>query len=192
MHLILIVNVILFEPTMDELENIRNKIYEIRGQRVILDRDIAIFYGVETKRLNEKVKRNPKRFAGDDFMFQLTPEEFEQVRLRSQFATLNKRRGTLSKYLPHAFTLLGVSMLSSVLESDSAIEANRRIMRAFVTYERKNNRKTKFIWEMMGKSTVATGGKAGTFRVKDRFFQGESGVVIGIAADGAVISSGRC
>ena len=134
LHLILIVNVILFEPTMDELENIRNKIYEIRGQRVILDRDIAVFYGVETKRLNEKVKRNPKRFAGDDFMFQLTPEEFEQVCLRSQFATLNKGRGTHSKYLPHAFTLLGVSMLSSVLESDSAIEANRRIMRAFVTF----------------------------------------------------------
>jgi len=158
----------------------------------MLDRDIAVFYRVETKRLNEKVKRNPKRFAGDDFMFQLTPEEFEQVRLRSQFATLNKGRGTHSKYLPHAFTLLGVSMLSSVLESDSAIEANRRIMRAFVTYERKNNRKTKFIWEMMGKSTVATGGKAGTFRVKDRFFQGESDVVTGEQADGAVISSGRC
>jgi len=101
---------------------------------LLLDRDIAVFYGVETKRLNEKVKRNPKRFAGDDFMFQLTPEEFEQVRLRSQFATLNKGRGTHSKYLPHAFTLLGVSMLSSVLESDSAIEANRRIMRAFVTF----------------------------------------------------------
>ena len=88
---------------MDELENIRNKIHEIRGQRVMLDRDIAVFYGVETKRLNEKVKRNPKRFAGEDFMFQLTPEEFELVRLRSHFATLNKGRGTHSKYLPHAF-----------------------------------------------------------------------------------------
>ena len=76
---------------------------------LLLDRDIAVFYGVETKRLNEKVKRNPKRFVGDDFMFQLTPEEFEQVRLRSQFATLNKGRGTHSKYLPHAFyTFLGV------------------------------------------------------------------------------------
>lgn len=78
LHLVLKVNVILFEPTMDELADIRNKIYEIRSQRVMLDRDIAVFYGVETKRLNEKVKRNPKRFAGEDFMFQLTPEEFER------------------------------------------------------------------------------------------------------------------
>ena len=84
--------------------------------------------------MNEKVKRNPKRFAGEDFMFQLTQEEFDEVRLRSQFATIKKGRGSHSKYLPHAFTLLGISMLSSVLESDSAIEANRRIMRAFVTF----------------------------------------------------------
>ena len=195
----------------------------------MLDRDIAVFYGVETKRLNEKVKRNPKRFAGEDFMFQLTPEEFEQVRLRSQFATLNKGRGTHSKYLPHAFTLLGVSMLSSVLESDSAIEANRRIMRAFVTFhqlkslpltdaynelkheidnlkeevneiladqndinEMTNNRKTKFIWEMMGKSTVATGGKAGTFRVKVTLLQVNGRTVLLLAAAAANIDGGRC
>ena len=119
---------------MDELINIQDLIHVIRGQRVMLDRDIAAFYGVETKRLNEKVKRNPKRFAGEDFMFQLTQEEFDEVRLRSQFATIKKGRGSHSKYLPHAFTLLGISMLSSVLESDSAIEANRRIMRAFVTF----------------------------------------------------------
>ncbi|MBR5396044.1 MAG: ORF6N domain-containing protein [Bacteroidaceae bacterium] len=119
---------------MDELINIQDFIHVIRGQRVMLDRDIAAFYGVETKRLNEKVKRNPKRFAGEDFMFQLTQEEFDEVRLRSQFATIKKGRGSHSKYLPHAFTLLGISMLSSVLESDSAIEANRRIMRAFVTF----------------------------------------------------------
>ena len=100
----------------------------------MLDRDIATFYGVETKRLNEKVKRNPKRFAEEDFMFQLTQEELDDLRSRSQFATLNKGRGSNIKYLPYAFTLLGVSMLSSVLESDSAIEANRRIMRAFVTF----------------------------------------------------------
>ena len=119
---------------MNELVNIQDLIYVIRGQRVMLDRDIAAFYGVETKRLNEKVKRNPKRFAGDDFMFQLTQEEFDDLRLRSHFATIKKGRGSHTKYLPHAFTLLGISMLSSVLESDYAIEANRKIMRAFVTF----------------------------------------------------------
>ena len=119
---------------MDELLNIQDFIHIIRGQRVMLDRDIAAFYAVETKRLNEKVKRHPKRFAGEDFMFQLTQEEYDDLRLRSQIATIKKGRGAHSKYLPYAFTLLGVSMLSSVLESDSAIEANRRIMRAFVTF----------------------------------------------------------
>ena len=119
---------------MEELQNIQDYIHVIRGHRVMLDRDIATFYGVETKRLNEKVKRNPKRFAGEDFMFQLTQEELDDFRSRSQIATLNKGRGSNIKYLPYAFTLLGVSMLSSVLESDSAIEANRRIMRAFVTF----------------------------------------------------------
>ena len=119
---------------MDELINIQDFIHVIRGQRVMLDRDIAAFYGVETKRLNEKVKRNPKRFAGEDFMFQLTTEELDELRSRSQFATMKKGRGSNFKYLPYAFTLLGISMLSSVLESDSAIEANRRIMRAFVTF----------------------------------------------------------
>ena len=119
---------------MDDLQNIQDYIHLIRGHRVMLDRDIAAFYGVETKRLNEKVKRNPKRFAGEDFMFQLTTEELDDLRSRSQIATLNKGRGSNIKYLPYAFTLLGVSMLSSVLESDTAIEANRRIMRAFVTF----------------------------------------------------------
>ena len=119
---------------MDELLNIQDFIHVIRGHRVMLDRDIAAFYGVETKRLNEKVKRHPKRFAGEDFMFQLTTEELDESRSRSQFATMKKGRGSNFKYLPYAFTLLGISMLSSVLESDSAIEANRRIMRAFVTF----------------------------------------------------------
>ena len=73
------------------IQNIQEKIYEIRGQKVMLDRDIAAFYGVEPKRLNEKVKRHPKRFAGEDFMFQLTAEEFDNLRLRSQFATLKRR-----------------------------------------------------------------------------------------------------
>jgi len=120
---------------MDELQNIQDLIYVIRGQRVMLDRDIALIYGVETKRINERVKRNPKRFAGDDFMFQLTKDELDIVRSRSQNATLNKGRGSNVKYLPYAFTQLGVSMLSSVLDSDTAIEANRRIMRAFVAFQ---------------------------------------------------------
>ena len=77
---------------MDELINIQDFIHVIRGQRVMLDRDIAAFYGVETKRLNEKVKRNPKRFAGEDFMFQLTTEELDELRSRSQNATLKDRR----------------------------------------------------------------------------------------------------
>ena len=100
---------------MDELQNIQDLIYIIRGQRVMIDRDIATIYGVETKRINEKVKRNPKRFSGDDFMFQLTKDELDYVRSRSQFATLNRGRGSNYKYLPYAFTQLGVSMLSSVL-----------------------------------------------------------------------------
>lgn len=78
---------------MDELINIQNFIHVIRGQRVMLDRDIAAFYGVETKRINEKVKRHPKRFAGEDFMFQLTQEEYDDLRLRSQIATIKKGRG---------------------------------------------------------------------------------------------------
>lgn len=76
---------------MNELLNIQDFIHVIRGQRVMLDSDIAGFYGVETKRLNEKVKRNPKRFAGEDFMFQLTQEEYDDLRLRSQFATIKRR-----------------------------------------------------------------------------------------------------
>ena len=77
---------------MEELQNIQDYIHVIRGHRVMLDRDIATFYGVETKRLNEKVKRNPKTFAGEDFMFQLTKDEWEDIRLRSQIATLKPRK----------------------------------------------------------------------------------------------------
>ncbi|MTK52290.1 ORF6N domain-containing protein [Paludibacter sp.] len=110
-----------------EKQVIQNKIYTIRGQRVMLDRDLAEMYGVETKRLNEQIKRNIKRFP-DDFMFQLKKEEFEI--LKSQFAT-SSWGGT--RKLPYAFTELGVAMLSSVLNSDTAIEINMGIMRAFVT-----------------------------------------------------------
>ena len=77
---------------MNEIINIQDFIHIIRGHRVMLDRDIAAFYGVETKRLNEKVKRHPKRFAGEDFMFQLTKEELDELLSRSQNATMKKRR----------------------------------------------------------------------------------------------------
>ena len=111
-----------------ELQVIQNKIYEIRGQKVMLDFDLAELYGSETKRLKEAVRRNLKRFPGD-FMFELTKEEFES--LRSQIASSNKRGGT--RYMPFAFTEQGVAMLSSVLNSEAAIEINISIMRAFVT-----------------------------------------------------------
>ena len=111
-----------------ELQVIQNKIYEVRGQKVMLDFDLAELYGSETKRLKEAVRRNLKRFLSD-FMSELTKEEFES--LRSQIASSNKRGGT--RYMPFAFTEQGVAMLSSVLNSESAIEINISIMRAFVT-----------------------------------------------------------
>ena len=120
---------------MNELVNIQDLIYVIRGQRVMLDRDIAAFYGVETKRLNEKVKRNPKRFAGEDFMFQLTQEEFDDLRLRSQNATKNGR-GQHTKYAPYAFTEHGVIMLAALLKSDVATKASVVVVKAFVTMRR--------------------------------------------------------
>ena len=94
----------------------------------MLDFDLAEMYGIETRVLKQAVRRNPKRFEGNDFMFELTKEELS----RSQFVTLNKGRGNNFKYMPFAFTELGVAMLSSVLNSDIAIEINRNIMRAFV------------------------------------------------------------
>lgn len=107
---------------------IQSKIYEIRGQKVMLDYDLAEAYGIETKVLKQAVKRNIKRFEGEDFMFTITKEELS----RSQIVTLNKGRGSNFKYMPSAFTELGVAMLSSVLNSVAAIEVNRSIMRAFV------------------------------------------------------------
>ncbi|MDR2806497.1 MAG: ORF6N domain-containing protein [Dysgonamonadaceae bacterium] len=114
-----------------QLVQIQSKIYPIRGQKVMLDRDLAGMYGVETKVLNQAVKRNIERFEGDDFMFQLTVSEMNEFS-RSQIVTLNKGRGYNIKYRPFAFTELGVAMLSSVLNSPVAIEINRKIMRAFV------------------------------------------------------------
>lgn len=111
-----------------ELQLIQSKIHEIRGQKVMLDFDLAEMYGTETKYLKRSVKRNLERFEGEDFMFELTKEELS----RCNFGTLNNQRGSNFKYMPFAFTELGVAMLSSVLNSKTAIEVNRGIMRAFV------------------------------------------------------------
>jgi len=118
------------------VEVIATKIFEVRGKKVMLDADLARLYGVSTKRLNEQVKRNLKRFP-DDFMHRLTRQEV--MNLKSQFATSSSRsqfatlkRGQNIKYLPYIFTEQGVAMLSSVLNSQRAIQVNIQIMRAFV------------------------------------------------------------
>ena len=134
---------------MDELQNIQNLIYVIRGQRVMLDFDLAKIYQVETKALNQAVKRNYRRFEGEEFMFQLTKEEWEILtkeeslhigtnantssftdgyNLRSQFVTsrLSDKWGG-NRRPPYAFSEIGVAMLSSVLKSEVAIQANRKI-----------------------------------------------------------------
>jgi len=142
---------------MQIIRTIQNRIYEIRGERVMLDRDLATLYEVETKVLNQAVRRNLKRFP-PDFMFQLTKDEIESLRfqietlevtnslrfqfetskkdeyLRSQIVTSNGRGG--SRYLPYAFTEQGVAMLSGVINSDKAISMNIAIMRAFVAIKK--------------------------------------------------------
>jgi len=117
-----------------EQDGIRTKIYEIRGMKVMLDRDLAGLYGVETRTLNQAVKRNSNRFPAD-FMFQLTREEWDS--LRSQIVILNDpQRGKHSKYTPFAFSETGVSMLSSVLNSDFAVQVSVKIMRVFIELRR--------------------------------------------------------
>lgn len=123
-------------------EIIENKVYVIRGQRVMLDKDLAWLYEVETKNLNKAVKRNLERFP-EDFMFQLTKEEFENLRsqivtskkddlLRFQFGTSKKEETRGGKgHLPYAFTEHGVAMLSSVLRSKRAVAINIQIVRIF-------------------------------------------------------------
>jgi hypothetical protein len=108
-------------------ETIEGKILLIRGKKVILDRDLAVLYGVETRVLNQAVKRNIKRFP-EDFMFQLTKEE--TANWKSQFVMSNKEKMGLRKNL-HVFTEQGVAMLSSVLNSERAIHVNIQIMRTF-------------------------------------------------------------
>jgi phage regulator Rha-like protein len=129
---------------MRVIRSIQNRIYEIRGERVMLDKDLAALYKSETKALNLAVKRNIRRFP-KDFMFRLTKEEFDNLRfqnetsekggsLRLQNETSNGRGGT--RYLPYAFTEQGVAMLSGILNSDKAIKMNIAIMRAFVEVRR--------------------------------------------------------
>jgi hypothetical protein len=126
---------------MEIIRSIQNRIYEIRGERVMLDRDLAILYETDTKSLNQAVKRNLKRFPAD-FMFQLTKEEFESIRFQIETVEANEKPVRIqnenvkgwggSRYLPYVFTEQGVAMLSGVVNSDKAIEMNIAIMRAFV------------------------------------------------------------
>lgn len=127
---------------MNIIRSIQNRIYALRGERVMLDNDLAALYEVEVRTLNQAVKRNIKRFP-KDFMFQLSKDEFEHLRfqietletqksLTSQNVILKAARGQHRKFLPYAFTEQGVAMLSGILNSDKAINMNIAIMRAFV------------------------------------------------------------
>lgn len=119
---------------MNEIQTIQSKIYEIRGQRVMLDRDLAELYQVTTGNLNKAVKRNIRRFP-PDFMFQLTQDEFNKLRSDLIFQNGTSNWGGTRK-LPYAFTEQGLAMLSGVLTSDIAIDVNISIMRAFVAIRR--------------------------------------------------------
>ena len=132
---------------MEIIQSVQNRIYLIRGQRVILDKDIAFLYETETKVLNQSVNRNIKRFP-IDFMFQLTKDEVDHLRiqknqtdeitpnLRSQIVTSSLGSWGGNRYLPFAFTEQGVAMLSGIVNSDKAIQMNIAIMRAFVELRR--------------------------------------------------------
>lgn len=132
-------------------EIVLNKIYTFRGQKVMLDRDLANLYGIETKRLKEAVRRNSTRFP-EDFMFELNDQEFQI--LRSQFATSSSEHGG-TRYKPMAFTEHGVLMLSSVLNSEKAIEVNIQIMRIFSKIRRLllDNTELRLIIEEIRKKT---------------------------------------
>lgn len=140
-------------------ETIIRKIYVLRGQKVMLDRDLAELYGVETKVLNQAVKRNIQRFP-QDFMFQLNKKEFENW--RSQFVTSNSDKMGL-RYAPFAFTEQGVAMLSGVINAPKAIEMNIAIMRAFVETRKllHSNKKIaeqiKLLFERVGEHDVQLG-----------------------------------
>ncbi len=111
------------------VEAIASRILTLRGQRIIVDADLAALYGVPTKRLNEQVRRNLVRFPSD-FMFMLEAEEWES--LRSQIATLKPGRGQHRKYLPYAFTEYGAIMAATVLNSPQAVDVSVYVVRAFV------------------------------------------------------------
>ena len=113
-------------PPIDK-ESVKTKIYEVRGHKVMIDKDIAVYFGVETKLLNRAMKRNIRRFP-ENFCFQLTILECS----RFQIGTLNTGRGSNLKYLPYAYTEQGIAMLTSVLHTDRAIDASIQIMEAFV------------------------------------------------------------
>ena len=120
--------------TKDSIK-IEDLIYEVRGKQVMLDKDVALLYNVETRRVNEVIKRNINRFP-DSFCFKLTKEELEGLSSRSQIAILNKNgnmRGYNIKYLPYALTEQGVMMLSGLLRSDIAVKVNIKIIEAFVS-----------------------------------------------------------
>lgn len=128
---------------MQLIRSIQNRIYEVRGQRVLLDRDLAALYEVETRILNQAVKRNIKRFP-KDFMFQLSKKEWEEIEMLAISTTESMSSQIVMTYpqkrpkssLPYAFTEQGVAMLSGVLNSDRAINMNIAIMRAFVEVRR--------------------------------------------------------
>ena len=121
-------NIAIYESI--DKEKVKAQIFEIRGYRVMLDNDIATYFGVETKDLNRAMKRNIRRFP-KDFCFQLTREEYREI-LRCQFGTLELEQGKYSKYSPYAYTESGVAMLTSALHTDRAIEASVQIIKAFV------------------------------------------------------------
>ncbi len=151
---------------------IEQRIYLIRGHKVMIDNDLAVLYGVETRRLKEQIKRNLDRFP-DDFMFRLTWEEAKSLRSqiatlneessRSQFATLNEdpsrsqfvilKRGQHLKYLPYVFTEQGLAMLSSVLKSKQAVVVNIAIMRTFVKLRRMISVNKELAWHLRGLET---------------------------------------
>ena len=117
------------DPATVGLESIAERIVLLRGQKVLLDNDLAVLYGVPTKRFNEQVKRNSSRFPSD-FMFQIN--EGEYAALRSQFATLKTGRGMHRKYLPNAFTEHGAIMAATILNSPRATQVSVYVVRAFV------------------------------------------------------------
>lgn len=140
---------------MQIIRSIQNRIYEVRGERVMLDRDLAFLYETETKSLNLAVKRNSKRFP-KDFMFQLTKEEFEGIKFQVQAAesgsNLRLQIETSSwggnRYLPYAFTEQGIAMLSGILNSDKAISMNIAIMRAFVEIRKLTLQQIDFVQQL--------------------------------------------